>query len=579
MTPGTRQDSQSHRTQQHGYRGRVRSGCLTCRSRKVKCDEERPICNNCVRLKRACVYKPRQGQQRCLTALSPDRTALGASVQTPETGASVEATPDPQILLSLLSEDNPCLLTETFQLHSAANPPTQSTDTLFLSTPQETIDLVAGSPSHTPSLSTLISRDIELTTAMDTLEAYQVALQPSFSFFLEEVDSPLITPYDEVNWRYMKLDTVELGMSNTAIASSISALSALYRGQLYGLPLSTALSLYNTAKHGYYQLLEEETQDFGLILANTFLLCLFGVVHYETSPVLKEPSEAFTRRLAAWSKNEQQFSPLCLRISTWLRLLHVTTVRGGGTGLISDTIFSLLPDFTLGIVNLRFPSSQHSDASTHIHEVLSAPIFEFYYQLQGISGQIARLTHYHRSRTTGMDQEEVVQRIADMELQLHELWESRSATQRQTPEELRSCLAPQIANSIISLIGICTSAYHAEFIEMDRVLRDPVSETTRSTQARQRIRDIVDGDWNAYHGAKLNTGYLRPLFLCAIESMDREECQWAVKKLEQIKNPICRSDFFASFGKALSDAQLEKGRRVTSKYFCMWYFGINPPFL
>lgn len=48
---------------QMGYRGRVRSGCLTCRSRKVRCDELRPICRNCTRLKRSCVYKPRKTRQ------------------------------------------------------------------------------------------------------------------------------------------------------------------------------------------------------------------------------------------------------------------------------------------------------------------------------------------------------------------------------------------------------------------------------------------------------------------------------------------------------------------------------------
>jgi hypothetical protein len=61
--------------------------------------------------------------------------------------------------------------------------------------------------------------------------------------------------------------------------------------------------------------------------------------------------------------------------------------------------------------------------------------------------------------------------------------------------------------------------------------------------------------------------------------MDRDESQWAVERLEQIKNPICRSDFFASFAKALSDAQLRKERRITSKYFCIWYFGVEPPFM
>ncbi|PGH14595.1 hypothetical protein AJ79_02930 [Helicocarpus griseus UAMH5409] len=35
---------------------RKKTGCLTCRRRKVKCDEEKPVCSNCVRLRLSCQY-------------------------------------------------------------------------------------------------------------------------------------------------------------------------------------------------------------------------------------------------------------------------------------------------------------------------------------------------------------------------------------------------------------------------------------------------------------------------------------------------------------------------------------------
>nr|RBQ86899.1 hypothetical protein FVER53263_20934 [Fusarium verticillioides] len=38
---------------------RSRSGCWTCRTKKVKCDEIRPVCRRCVRLKLSCDYAPR----------------------------------------------------------------------------------------------------------------------------------------------------------------------------------------------------------------------------------------------------------------------------------------------------------------------------------------------------------------------------------------------------------------------------------------------------------------------------------------------------------------------------------------
>jgi hypothetical protein len=35
-------------------RRRTKTGCLTCRKRRIKCGEERPICNNCIKSKRHC---------------------------------------------------------------------------------------------------------------------------------------------------------------------------------------------------------------------------------------------------------------------------------------------------------------------------------------------------------------------------------------------------------------------------------------------------------------------------------------------------------------------------------------------
>ncbi|KEY71459.1 hypothetical protein S7711_03526 [Stachybotrys chartarum IBT 7711] len=35
-------------------RKRTKTGCLTCRKRRIKCDEGRPICNNCIKSKRNC---------------------------------------------------------------------------------------------------------------------------------------------------------------------------------------------------------------------------------------------------------------------------------------------------------------------------------------------------------------------------------------------------------------------------------------------------------------------------------------------------------------------------------------------
>lgn len=41
-------------TRSRPVRKRTKTGCLTCRKRRIKCTEERPICNNCIKSKREC---------------------------------------------------------------------------------------------------------------------------------------------------------------------------------------------------------------------------------------------------------------------------------------------------------------------------------------------------------------------------------------------------------------------------------------------------------------------------------------------------------------------------------------------
>ena len=43
---------------QRRYHSKVRTGCQTCKTRRIKCGEEKPSCARCVAARRDCVYKP-----------------------------------------------------------------------------------------------------------------------------------------------------------------------------------------------------------------------------------------------------------------------------------------------------------------------------------------------------------------------------------------------------------------------------------------------------------------------------------------------------------------------------------------
>ncbi|KAK0620927.1 hypothetical protein B0T14DRAFT_497353 [Immersiella caudata] len=62
---------------------RTKTGCLTCRKRRIKCDEAHPTCNNCKKSKRECLgYDPIFKQQQGPTAIQPAPNSQPAPVAT-----------------------------------------------------------------------------------------------------------------------------------------------------------------------------------------------------------------------------------------------------------------------------------------------------------------------------------------------------------------------------------------------------------------------------------------------------------------------------------------------------------------
>ncbi|OAT02350.1 C6 finger domain-containing protein, variant [Blastomyces dermatitidis ER-3] len=67
---------------------RTRSGCFTCRSRRVKCDETRPTCDRCSKGKRECVYPPPPARRTTGSRANPGTAEKHPAI--PESGSSDE---------------------------------------------------------------------------------------------------------------------------------------------------------------------------------------------------------------------------------------------------------------------------------------------------------------------------------------------------------------------------------------------------------------------------------------------------------------------------------------------------------
>lgn len=85
---------------------RSRNGCWTCRTKKVKCDEIRPICRRCVRLKLLCDYAPR------VRGVPKDSTA-GTFIHYSNVFSYLDQTPSPHVTPE--AAETPCIISTSIK--------------------------------------------------------------------------------------------------------------------------------------------------------------------------------------------------------------------------------------------------------------------------------------------------------------------------------------------------------------------------------------------------------------------------------------------------------------------------------
>ncbi|KAL9606596.1 MAG: hypothetical protein Q9179_000250 [Wetmoreana sp. 5 TL-2023] len=100
---------------------RTKTGCLTCRKRRIKCDEVHPACRNCQKSKREClgydpIFKPQPGP----AAIQPAPSAAPSMQPTPASAPPYPPPPQGYVAASSQSYTPPNLLTNTGSPNTAS---------------------------------------------------------------------------------------------------------------------------------------------------------------------------------------------------------------------------------------------------------------------------------------------------------------------------------------------------------------------------------------------------------------------------------------------------------------------------
>lgn len=551
-------------------KGRVRTGCLTCRARKVKCGEERPACFNCTRLNRACFYE-----------MSP--TDYRHVMQSPSSGADKSAT------LTGISADHIDIFSQ-INMGASPNPIYGITQDLqaspgnlsasFDAVAGEWGEIFAADPYH--ALDTRISPQYSSEDILLDLPQV-VGSMIRFEYFVSHVQPPFIVPWDEGNWINAKLEFVEMSAYSPPISAALAAVETLYEGLDGDGKTADTLPAYFTAKAAYTLAINDGQLNTDQLFVVTFLLCCCEVVaQQETVSSTLKQKDSLVAALEA-SVDQKPWSPLVQRIIIWMHLFHAKALHLGGRGILGPKVLSLLEDQQDVALCIRSRSSNTGVGRQALTQSLQQTLFGFYLELQRISILAASMNRHHRPRGAPAD-EILVDRLSGViSRRLENLWHGRPDILDCTVAELSrvlNCSSEDLAHTYL-LSCLCRLCYNAEIVYYLRSQGRLNTDMQKIQAARESIRALIDEAHIGANGEALfrQPALIWPLFLYSVESGSEEEVSWALTKFGSIRSPLWHTEIIKTFVRELTEEQLRNGERVDSRFFCVEKYGFVPPFL
>ncbi|KAK4193712.1 adhesion and hyphal regulator 1 [Podospora australis] len=213
---------------------RTRSGCYTCRSRRVKCDETHPVCERCRKGKRECVY-PEPPPPKGAGNSSKDASA-GASQQTSPSSSHGDDDDDDQDfkLEPIMDEDE-----EDYEPESATSQTSAPIFPIRRSSTTSSLGFQRAIPgfrhgSETPSAEGNKSSSPSMPCGTTT----PVAVRPDWTFLPHELQFYLGYFYDNITHyhygllsdtdNFFRTTLVELALRNEALLFALVGFSAYH---------------------------------------------------------------------------------------------------------------------------------------------------------------------------------------------------------------------------------------------------------------------------------------------------------------------------------------------------------------
>ncbi|KAK1960003.1 hypothetical protein LY78DRAFT_619176 [Colletotrichum sublineola] len=564
---------------------RSREGCLTCKRRKVKCDESRPRCSHCERLNLECKWRPQSSAAAAHSMLAAaGSSGSGRSPAMPSHATDASVSPAASVFQPVQAVDeifdyasfmwdagdawqqvNPesgqhmslggQVLRSQYssQPLGGRQPQSMSSPPNHLGFPDRTaMDSLPGS-SSVPDAS---SQPEQTMTMQDPTEDDRL-----MDYFSRVVVPPILAEVEtQKKWLAIRQVVVDMAGASQMVKWSALAFSNLMLSRREGAWLTSPEDHYQKAVSEVAACGDESSPAIDNpgsrrehLLATLFFLSYVDILRGQ----IKAADSFLKRAYGLFQQGEKSsFTAVEKQFLQWMRLLDARAVSAGGQGLLLSKDDEMLlveaspASFDGGVADPGREDLADGDIEDVLFQVLYQPGIVFFQKVQSFMGRISKIDPWHRSRGTVEDETEVMNIGAAITADLRALYEQR-------PPLMDYAVAGKLTEPHVSahLAFVITRAfrtylanYHASKVHLHRVAYKSFPLTKEADDALGQIRrlarllvDSLDTD------NSLPVNMLWPLLMLGSEEQDPQERVW-------IKTQILRMERVA--GNARITAQV-----------------------
>ena len=532
---------------------RSHNGCLTCRRRKVRCNEQRPRCSHCERLNLQCTWRPIRLPSRQPQSQDQDPQ------QQSHLRESMPLLLAPQQQASLSFDFN----NDLWQDISGFDLDWSSDASQVLRDGQQwpvVLDVDESIPgrAYPHDSNTRLNDSVQLgpeqlchfspgswTSALSDVDGERNSL---VEHFLASIVPPILAGVEVgPRWTSAKLLLISLATASGMVLDAVAAFSALHSSDTDQDAASIPSVYYGRSKEQVVHHIElcngkHEIDSEGLqhALVAIFFLSYSALLcnHTEDAHRLLQQGTQLLRMASS-----HQLVPTVKRLISWIRLVDGRASSAGGSGAFLRETESPRYDYSAKgnvppeVSTARSATSVTSDDLEEVlFDMLYMPGLVFYQRVQSIMARVSDMDKWHRSRGTVKDETEVMSAAAIISNDLTTLESGRPALMDFAVAGTLndSHLMAGLSSALVRSYRTYWANYHAGHIHLHRVAYTHLEATADVLQARTAIKNTARLLEESHD--QLPANFIWPLLMACSEEEDATERHWMIELIRGMQS-------------------------------------------